>query len=115
MDTNSFVKNIKTEDFRKGIVNSLEKRFDTLNYEIERTLPISKKKKVIGLMKDELDGKIMKEFVELRPKAFTCLINDGSGDKKAKGTKKFIIRRQRPKCKNYRKFLENNIIILRSE
>ena len=68
MDTNSFVKNIKTEDFRQGIVNSLEKRFDTFNYEIERTLSVSKNKKVIGLMKDELGGKIMKEFVELRPK-----------------------------------------------
>ena len=28
----------------------------------------------------------MKEFVELRPKTYKCLIDDGSKDKKAKGT-----------------------------
>ena len=38
-------------------------------------------------MKDELCAKIMTEFVTLRPKTCSCLINDGSNDKKAKGTK----------------------------
>ena len=37
----------------------LKKRFDTSNYEINRPLPTRKNKKVIGLMKDELGGKIM--------------------------------------------------------
>ena len=45
-------------------------------------------KKVIGLFKDELGGKIMTEFVE--PRANTCayLMDDGTEHKKAKGTKK---------------------------
>ena len=69
MDIDSFLMHIKTEDFYKGIVYDVEKRFDTSNYEINRPLPIGKNEKVIGLMKDEL-GKIMTEFVALRPKTF---------------------------------------------
>ena len=49
-------------------------------------------KKVIGMMKDELRGKIMKEFIKLRPKCYSYLIDDGKIDKKAKGTKKCVIK-----------------------
>ena len=63
MDTDSFIINIKTEDVYKDIVNDVEKRFDTSNYEVNRPLSTGKNKKVIGLMKDELGGKIMIEFV----------------------------------------------------
>ena len=68
MDTDSFIMHIKTEDFYKDIADDVEKRFDTSNYEVNRPLLIGKNKKVIGLMKDELGGKIMTEFVALRPK-----------------------------------------------
>ena len=44
-------------------------------------------------MKDELDRKIMKEFVGLTAKTYSYLIDDGSEDKKAKGTKKCVIKR----------------------
>ena len=81
MDTDSFVMNIKTEDFYKDIANDVEKRFDTSNYEVNRPLPTGKKKKVIRLMKDRLGGKIITEFVTLRPK--TYLTDDGKEDKKS--------------------------------
>ena len=68
MDTDSFIMNIKTNDFYKDIANDVENRFDTSNYEVNRPLPTGKNKKVIGLMKDELGGKIITEFVTLRPK-----------------------------------------------
>ena len=67
MDTDSVIMYIKTEDFYKDIANDAEKRFDTSNYEVNRPLPTGKNKKVIGLMKDELGGKIMTEFLALRP------------------------------------------------
>ena len=90
MDTDSFVIYIKTEDFYEDIANDVERWFDTSNYDKndERPLPIGKNKKVIGLFKDELGGKIMKEFVALRAKAYAYLMEDGSEHKKAKGTRK---------------------------
>ena len=71
----------------------LKKRFDTSNYELNRPLLTGKNKKVIGLMKDELGGKIITEFVILRPKTYSYLTDDGKEDKKAKGTKKCVIKK----------------------
>ena len=62
MDTDSFIMNIKTNDFYEDITNDVENRFDTSNYEVNRPLPMGKNKKAIGLMKDELGGKIIMEF-----------------------------------------------------
>ena len=97
-DTDSIITHIKTEDVYEDIPNDVEKGFDTSNYEVEcnsidRPLPIRKNKKVIGLMKDALGGKIMTEFVALRPKTYSYLIDDGSNDKRAKGTKKCVIKK----------------------
>ena len=107
MDTDSFIMHIKTEDFYKDIADDVEKRFDTSNYEVDRPLPTGKKKKVIGLMKDELGGKIMTEFVALRPKTYSYLTDDFEEDKKAKGTKKCVIKR-RLKFSDYKDCLLNN-------
>ena len=72
MDTDSFVCEIKAHDFYRDIVADVEKRFDTSGYSKgeNRLLPIGKNKKVTGLMKDELDGKIMKEFVAFSEKIY---------------------------------------------
>ena len=80
--------NIKIEDFYKDVDNDVEKRFDTSNYECDRSLPTGKNKKVIGLMKDELGGRVITEFVALRHKNYSYLTDDCKKDKKAKGTKK---------------------------
>ena len=58
---------------------------------VERPLPIRKKnKKRIGLMKDELGRKIMKEIVVWRPKMCSCLMDDSHVDKRSKNTKKSV-------------------------
>ena len=93
MNRDSFVMNIKTSDFYKDIANDVDKRFDASSYECNRPLPTGKNKKVIGLMKDQLGGKIITEFVTLRPKTYSYLTDDCKEDKKAKGTKKCIIKR----------------------
>ncbi|XP_057308026.1 uncharacterized protein LOC130645918 [Hydractinia symbiolongicarpus] len=94
MDTDLFVYHIRTEDFYRDIAQDVETRFDTSAYSKDdgRPLPIGKNKKVVGPMKDELSGKIMTEFITLRPKlyAYKSLTKEG-GDRKAKGvTKKSI-------------------------
>ena len=58
----------------------------------KRPLPIGKNKKVPGLFKDELGGKIITEVVALRPKTCAYLMDDGSNYKKAKGIKKCLIK-----------------------
>ena len=114
MDTDSFIMNIKTEDFYKDVANDVEKRFDTSNYEVDRPLSIGKNKKVIGLMKDELGGKIIMEFVTLRPKTYSYLTDDCKEDKKAKGTKKCIITRM-IKFNDYKNCLLKDEVILKSQ
>ena len=94
MDMDSFIMHIKTEDFYKDIADDVEKKFDTSNYTVERPLPMGKIKKVIVMMKDELGGKIMKQFIGLRPKCYSYLTDDGNAVKKAKGTKKCVIKKK---------------------
>ena len=94
MDTDSFLMHIKTEDFYKDIAGDVERMYDTSNYNYERPLPIGKNKKKIGYMKDVLGGKIMKEFIGLRPKCYSYLTDDGFIDKKAKGTIKCVIKKE---------------------
>ena len=102
MDAGSFIVYIKTDDIYKDIAEDVETSFDTSNNELDRPLPKKKKKKtVIGLMNDELDGKIMKTCFRLRAKTFSCLIDDGGEDKKAKGTKKCVTTRKL-KFENYK-------------
>ena len=119
MDKDSFIIYIKTEDFYEDIADDVKKRFDTSNYEsngiaFNRPLPTGKNKKVIGLMKDELGGKIMTEFVALRPKAYSCLMDDGYSNKKAKGTKKCLIKRVL-KFNDYTNRLLKNEIVFKSQ
>ena len=87
MDTDSFIMNIKTNDFSKDISSDVEKRFDTSNYEVNRPLLTRKNKKVFGLMKDELGGKIITEFVTLRSKTYLYSTDDGKEDKKSQRNK----------------------------
>ena len=114
MDTDSFITHNKPEDFYKDIAGDVEKRFDTSDYEANRPLPIGRNKKVIGSMKNELVGKIMTEFVALRPKTYSYLIDDGVSYKKAKETKKCVIER-RLKFNDYKGCLLNNEIVLKSQ
>ena len=105
MQRGSFIVYIKTDDIYNDIAKDVETRFDTSNYELDRPLPKGKNKKVIGLMKDELDRKILTKFVELRAKTYSYLIDDDRKDKKAKGTKKCVLKRKL-EFENYKNRLE---------
>ena len=77
----------------------------TSNYELDRPLPKGKNKKLVGLMKDELGGKIMTQFVGLRAKTYSFFIDDGSEDKMQKAQKKCVIKRKL-KFENFKNCLE---------
>ena len=86
----SFIIHIKTKDFYEDIADDVKNRCDTLNYEVDRPLPKVMNKKVISLMKNELGGKIITEFIALRPKTYCYLKGDDKNVKKAKRTKKNV-------------------------
>ena len=92
MDTGSFIVHVKTDDIYKDIAKDIEKRFDTLNYEIDRPLPKGQSETVIGLMKDELGGKIIKEFVGLRKKKTKKKKKKKTNIKNRQGIKKCIVK-----------------------
>ena len=66
------------------------------------------------MFKDELGGKIMKDFCALMAKTYSYLMDDNSENKKAKGTNKCIIKR-RIKFKDYYDSVFENKTILRSQ
>ena len=70
-----FIVYIKAEHIYVDIAEDAKTRFDASNCELDRPLPRGKNKKIIGLTKDELCGKIMTEFVALRPKTYRYLTN----------------------------------------
>ena len=114
MDTDSFVVNIKTKDFYKDISQDVNKRFDTSNYTFDRPLPTGVNKKVIGLMKDELGGDIITEFVALRSEAYSYVTNNFIEMKKAKGTKKCVVNKML-RFEDYKKCLFDNGKVLKSQ
>ena len=65
MDIYFLVYHIKTEDIYTDIDGDVKERFDTSEFMKPRPFTNNK---VIGLMKDELGGKMMTQFVAMRPK-----------------------------------------------
>ena len=57
-------------------------------------------------MKNELGGKIMIKFVELRAKTYIYLIDDGSEDKKKQKVQKKCVIKRKVKFENYKNRLE---------
>ena len=114
MDTDNFIINIKTKDLYKDIAMDVKERFDTSNCIYDRPLPIGVNKKVIGLIKDELGVGIITEFVALRPKAYSYITNNFTELKKAKGTKKCVVKKML-RFSDYKNCLLSNGKVLKSQ
>ena len=85
MDTDSFIMHIETEDFYKDISDDAEARFGTSGYsKDDKRLPVALNKKVIGQMKDELNGTAMSEFVSLASKVYGYVCDNDETDKELK-------------------------------
>lgn len=112
IDTDAFIYYIKTDDVYKEMMPDLD-RYDTSDYQPDNqfNLPLVNKK-VIGLFKDENNGKLMKRFVGLRSKLYSHQLDYGEETKKAKGIKKNVVAKLR--FSDYQNCLYDNSIIYRS-
>ena len=93
-DTDSLMCEIETEFFYKDISGDVKDRFDTSDYPENHPsgIPTGENKKVLGKMKDEAAGKIIKEFVGLRAKLYSYKMYEGVEEiKKCKGIKKQVV------------------------
>ena len=92
-DTDSLMYEIETEDFYKDISEDVKDRFDTSDYPENHPsgIPTGINKKVLGMFKDEAAGKIIKEFVGLRSKLYSFVMDEGEESKKCKGIKKQVV------------------------
>ena len=95
-DTDSLCYEIKTKDFYKAISDDVTEWFDTSNYEKNHPsgIPTGMNKKIIGMMKDEAGGKQITEFVGLRSKLYAYKMDCGKEDKKCKGVKKGVVKKE---------------------
>ena len=93
MDTNRLVYGIKTDGFYEDITSNVKARFDMSGYSHSHPLSMGVNKKFIGLIKHELGGRIMTEFVALRLKLYVYKTLSGSGDKKGKGATECVIKK----------------------
>ena len=105
MDTDRFIIHVKTKNIYKYIAEDVETRFDTSSYEIIRLLPKGKNRRVTGLIKYDLGGEIMKEFIGLWANPYSYLKDNNNEDKKAKGTKMWVMKRK-IKSQDYKNCLE---------
>ena len=96
-DTDSLVLKIETEDFFADISGDVAEWFDTNEFPEDHPAVlgglsiVKENKKKIGLMKDDCGGKIVTEWVALRPKLYSFLTEEKEkigGKQKAKGLKK---------------------------
>ena len=91
-DTDSLLLEIQTEDVYKDMGASAG-LYDTSDYPKDHPQYSEENKKVVGKMKDECAGRIIAEYVGLRPKMYSILEADGRNIKKAKGVKKSVVRK----------------------
>ena len=90
-DTDSLMYEIQTKDAYKDFWSDKEK-FDNSDYPKDSPFYFGDNKKVIGKFKDEAAGIPITEFVGLRPKMYSYIMDTGLGGKTAKGIKKNVIR-----------------------
>ena len=69
------------------------RKFDTSGYSKDSPFYNATNKKVIGKMKDEVDGVPIREFIGLRSKMYSYEKENGKGGRTAKGVKEYVIKK----------------------
>ena len=86
-DTDSLMYEIKIEDVYKDL--SSDKEMFDFSYYLTKSKYLNKL--VIGKMKDETDSVVIEEFVGLKPKMYSFLVDDNSEHKKVKGLNRNVV------------------------
>ena len=92
-DTDSLLVDIKTKDAYKDM-SEMKDEYDFSDYPKEHPLHDETNKKVIGKFKEECSGVAIAEYIGLRPKLYSIIRADEKVIKKAKGVKKYVIKKQ---------------------
>ena len=92
-DTDSFIYRFQTEDVYADFQENAE-LFDFADYPSDHPNFSTVNKKVVGKMKDECNGRLVREFIGLRAKQYSLLLEDGSNYKRAKGIAKPVVAEQ---------------------
>ena len=94
--TDSLTYETEIEDFYKDISKDVEAKFDTSNFlkDHPSSIPVRKNTKVIGMFKDECNGKIMQEFIGLRAKLYSYKMYQGKEEKCCKGVKQTVVKNE---------------------
>ena len=93
MDTDSFIYAIECDDVYEEVIKADLSKFDTSDYPPDNPYNMPQvNKKVLGLMKDELNGDIMTHQVGLRSKMYGFKSLKGKVVKKSKGVKYNVVR-----------------------
>lgn len=113
-DTDSLIYHIHTNDVYADIKNDVLSWFDTSDYDENNVYEIPRvNKKVIGLMKDEMCGKPIKQFVGLRAKMYSIECDNNVDICKSKGVKRCITKHLT--INDYKKCLTQNVQLLRTQ
>jgi hypothetical protein len=91
----SLVYYIQTDDFYNDLVNNsnLLDRMDTENLPRDHPCYIAERKKIPGLFSDETGGRTIREFIALRAKSYSYILEDKETIK-AKGVRKHVVKNQ---------------------
>ena len=92
-DTDSLLLDIQTEDVYKDMAEDID-LCDRSNYPKDHMLYSGRNKKVLGKMKDECEGRVIKEAVAIRPKMYSVLEENQKNIRKAKGVKKNVVEKE---------------------
>ena len=107
-DTDSLMYDIETEDVYQDMKMDID-QFDTSDYPANHSLHSVANKKVLGKMKDEMNGEVIHEFVGLRSKMYSIKSSGGVEKKTAKGIRKSTIKR-RLRHDMYRRALFEDVV-----
>ena len=93
-DTDSLCYEIKTQNFYKDISNDVREKFDASNFDKDHPSGIETgiNEKVIEMMKDEVGGKQITEFVGLQSKLYAYKMDSGKEEKKCKGMRNVVVK-----------------------